>query len=93
MNLHVLGQLHFEFDSLATNRAGVGFPTVTEADMGLKFTGGVVAYSAEAAFTESLLVESHMPLQVSFQSKQFTTVMAAVSFSRRGAGFETVFHH
>ena len=84
MNPHVLGQIYFEFEGLATNRAGVGFPTVTEADMGLQFTGRVVVFFAEATFTESLLDESHMPLQVSSLCKRF---------SRRGAGFETVFHH
>ena len=57
--------------------------------MDLQFTGGVVAFFAEVAFAGSL-GESHMLLQVSCQSKRFTTVTAVVSFSRRGAGFGTV---
>lgn len=91
VNPHVLGQICVEFEGLATNRAGAGFPTATELGMGLQFTAGVVAFVAEAAFTGSLHGKSHMPLQVSFQSKHFTTVTAVVSFCRRGAGFGTVF--
>ena len=87
------GQISFVFDDLSTNWTDTGFSTVTELDMGLQFTGGVVVFIAEAAFTESLLGESHMPLQVSFRSKRFTTVTKVASFSRRGAGFGTVFPH
>jgi hypothetical protein len=91
VNPHVIGQNSFVFEGLATNWTDTGFTTVTESDMGLQFTGGVVEFLAEAAFTGCLLGESHMPLQVSFQSKCFTTVMAVVSSSRRGAEFGTVF--
>ena len=61
--------------------------------MGLQFTGGVVLFFAEVAFTESLLVEIHMPLQARFQRKRFATVPATVSFYRYGAGYGTMFPH
>lgn len=44
---HLLGQISFGFEGLATNGAGVRFPAVTESDVGLWFTGG---------FTGSLLM-------------------------------------
>jgi hypothetical protein len=62
VNHCVFGKITFHFEGLATNRTGVGFPTMTESDMCLQFTGGVVVCFAEAAFTGSLLGESNMPL-------------------------------
>jgi hypothetical protein len=93
VNPHVHGQISFLFEGLATKGAGAGFPTVTESDMGLQFTGGNVLFFAEVTFAESLLGESHMPLQVSCERKHFATVTAAMSFYRCGAGFGTVFLH
>lgn len=61
--------------------------------MGLQFTGGVVAFSAEAPFAGSFPGKNHMHLQVSFQSKHFPTVTAALSLFRRRVVFRTVVPH